>query len=236
MPKRARSSSRVARGKKSRRAMSRVGGAHVRTAPAPGINMPDKQIVSLVYCVSDVRAPGVAQEDRVYRLNSLFDPEFTGVGHQPYGYDQMAAFYNRYRVLKASWIVTMIPTGGVINPHLLCVVPTNVTSTFTNGDLMTETPYAKYGWSKVQHTAASAGPDPVIIKGSINLGRLYGVSQATLKSDDRFAADFDSDPAEAAALHVGVFSAAGGTVVSYAYHIRITYTAEMYDRKQLATS
>lgn len=33
-----------------------------------------------------------------YRLNSLFDPYFSVGGHQPYGFDQIAAMYNRYMV------------------------------------------------------------------------------------------------------------------------------------------
>lgn len=30
--------------------------------------------------------------------NSLYDPDITGAGHQPYGFDQLANMYNRYRV------------------------------------------------------------------------------------------------------------------------------------------
>lgn len=35
-----------------------------------------------------------------FRLNSLYDPNFTGTGHQPLGFDQYAALYNYYRVYK----------------------------------------------------------------------------------------------------------------------------------------
>ncbi len=38
---------------------------------------------------------GAAQQ---FSLNSLFDPDTTGVGHQPYGFDQFKAFYGYYRV------------------------------------------------------------------------------------------------------------------------------------------
>ena len=41
---------------------------------------------------------GSCSGPHVFRLNSLFDPDFTGTGHQPQGYDNMALQYNRYIV------------------------------------------------------------------------------------------------------------------------------------------
>lgn len=34
----------------------------------------------------------------IFKVNSLFDPDLTGVGHQPRGLDQWAAFYRQYKV------------------------------------------------------------------------------------------------------------------------------------------
>ncbi len=36
--------------------------------------------------------------EQVLNLNGCFDPDSTGVGHQPYGFDQMMAIYRRYKV------------------------------------------------------------------------------------------------------------------------------------------
>ena len=39
-------------------------------------------------------------------MNSLFDPNRTGTGHQPYGFDQLSTFYNRYYVTGSKMTVT----------------------------------------------------------------------------------------------------------------------------------
>ncbi len=36
-----------------------------------------------------------------FRLNSLYDPDVTGTGHQPYQYDQLSPIYRQYLVRKA---------------------------------------------------------------------------------------------------------------------------------------
>jgi len=46
----------------------------------------------------------------VFRANSLYDPDVTGVGHQPYGFDQMMEHYNHYEVLEACIRVRGFPT------------------------------------------------------------------------------------------------------------------------------
>lgn len=44
---------------------------------------------------------GIGVTTYAFRANSLFDPDQTGTGHQPYRFDQLAAIYQRYRVLKS---------------------------------------------------------------------------------------------------------------------------------------
>lgn len=41
---------------------------------------------------------GVFGTEAIFSLNSLYDPNYGGVGHQPYGFDQLSALYRRYIV------------------------------------------------------------------------------------------------------------------------------------------
>lgn len=47
----------------------------------------------------------------VFRMNSVFDPDFTNVGHQPLYYDRYSAIYNNYRVLGSRLEATISPTA-----------------------------------------------------------------------------------------------------------------------------
>lgn len=49
---------------------------------------------------------GLFGTERVFRLNSLYDPDLTGVGHQPYGYDTLATLYVRCKVHAVSVLLT----------------------------------------------------------------------------------------------------------------------------------
>lgn len=56
-----------------------------------------------------------------FRINSIFDPNYTDAGHQPMGRDLLATIYNYYRVLKTEFscelaTTTFISDSGVTNP------------------------------------------------------------------------------------------------------------------------
>lgn len=50
--------------------------------------------------------------ERAFRLNSMFDPDFTSTGHQPFGYDQITPFYARYLVDKVEVDITFSDPQG----------------------------------------------------------------------------------------------------------------------------
>lgn len=72
---------------------------------------PKKIITILRYYQSDVLTSNLGSiANTVFRMNSLFDPDFTGTGHQPMYYDRYAALYSNYRVLGSRLSTTFYPT------------------------------------------------------------------------------------------------------------------------------
>jgi len=56
-------------------------------------------------------AGGIANQ--VFSMNSVFDPDVTGVGHQPMYFDRYQAIYNNYRVLGSRLTAEISPTTPV---------------------------------------------------------------------------------------------------------------------------
>lgn len=47
----------------------------------------------------------------LFRANSIFDPNLTGIGHQPYGHDVYQQIYNHYEVTNATIVVSCHGSG-----------------------------------------------------------------------------------------------------------------------------
>lgn len=100
---------------------------------------PRSIITKLRYCdtISLTSTTG-AVGSYVFRINSCFDPDLTGVGHQPLYYDQFAAIYNYYNVngakitFKVSNVDNVPAVVGVTkspNGSLSSVLSTNMEDT-----------------------------------------------------------------------------------------------------------
>lgn len=116
-------------------------GSVVRAGRVTGLSrsdfgFPDLLKTKLHYCdvvqlTASAGSPGLWQ----FRMNSLFDPDFTGTGHQPQWFDQLAAVYQRYRVLGAKITAKFIPNTinsaevGDTGPYIVGIT-TKVGSTF----------------------------------------------------------------------------------------------------------
>lgn len=73
--------------------------------------VPDRYRTKLRYSAL-VRASATSGVPTAYtfRLNSLYDPDLTATGTQPYGFDQLATFYNNYVVTGSAIRVVPLPT------------------------------------------------------------------------------------------------------------------------------
>lgn len=86
--------------------------------PRTGVTMRNSKLVKLRYYTDVQLQPagsGQTHKDHIFRLNSLYDPDYTGVGSQPYGTDQWANFYTYYVVeaAKIQVLFTRTETGAV---------------------------------------------------------------------------------------------------------------------------
>jgi len=57
-----------------------------------------------------------AVTSNAFRMNSIFDPNQTGTGHQPYAFDQWAAMYSKYCVLGSKLTATFTQSGNTGGP------------------------------------------------------------------------------------------------------------------------
>lgn len=75
-----------------------------------------------------------------YRANGIYDPNATGVGAQPMGFDQMMTWYNHFQVLKSHITVEVIPaTASSTGVTLVLVHDDDTANTYgLNGAIETK--------------------------------------------------------------------------------------------------
>lgn len=69
----------------------------------PFAGLPNSRFVKLRYCEEVLLPAAGPSVSSIYtmRANSLYDPNYTGTGHQPRGFDQLMASYNHFKVIKS---------------------------------------------------------------------------------------------------------------------------------------
>lgn len=169
------------------------------------------------------------QDFNKINLNSLFDPDRSYTGHQPYGFDQLAALYKKYRVDRCDCDIQLVNVGGEDVSLLYVSVPSNETTDYTilNG---IEMPFQT-------GVVAVAIEAPVRFKRSFYPHVITGVTKEKYMSDDLYAADVGASPTEALVLHQLV-SQSNPALGANSLRIigTITYTCTFYDALVLGPS
>lgn len=187
--------------------------------------MPAKIRVTMKYAQFRVMS-GAVVVYQVFRGNSIFDPDLTGVGHQPMAHDQWGNLYLRYRVLGSRIKLTAIneladPTAIQIWPSNDSTIPTN----FTDG---LEQPRSVAGL-----LGGATGSDRKTLSASMTTTTIKGSRK--LADDQGMEANFGANPAIQWFWTVGVNQLNGGGA-SVECMFEIEYDVDIYDRIELGQS
>lgn len=163
--------------------------------------------------------------DQVFQ-SSANDPDFTGTGNQPLGYDEWSAFYNYYRVLGIAYDVEFASTNSS-TPVSLIVVPTLSSATPTAIAALS-LPY-----SKTRTVGQAGGMSRARVKGFMSTRKINGMK--SIEFEDNFGAPIGSDPNDKWYIHVMGYAGASAAPTGFAT-IKMTYYIEFYERKTLAIS
>lgn len=160
-----------------------------------------------------------------FNANSLFDPDRTGVGHQPYGFDYLALSYNRYRVMRFRYRVDITPPNDVANSTIEFVgMLRNGTYSVVYPDVY-EMPFTK-------RTMVSTNARPAILKNHHNL-QLVSSRAVQYRNDDRTAADTSSSPAEVILFIIAALSNQTNVI---RLNVTLTFDCEFYDPLPMGSS
>jgi hypothetical protein len=169
---------------------------------------------------------GAVSDDSIFNLNSIFDPNRSGVGHQPQGYDQWSAFYGRYRVDACKVTTRIIGSNG--DGLYITILGTNSTTAMADPIAAIESPLSTTG-------VYSPGGPTITLSRHFDLAILNGVTKSVYKNDDRYQAIMGANPTETIILHV-VASDAKLAAKTAVYDVLLEYDVTMFDPVQLAQS
>lgn len=189
----------------------------------PGTNIPRKRLggmipdrtrITLKYAVAPlaISTDSSVLNTYLFNLNSVYDPDRTGTGHQPFGFDQMATFYSKYCVVGCKWQVVFANNAvGTSQSHYVGCCPLNFSTTPTGG-------LSEYMEQKRNRYAISDFHKKPVIVGSVKLPKLLGaVNDTAYIADDLHYAFVSASPTDVCCLHVYSLAVGGqATEIVYA--------------------
>lgn len=185
----------------------------------PSVLVPHTYVDS--YKLSTTGSPAIAATQQ-FRMNSLYDPDYTNTGHQPYYFDQTAAMYSQYHVyacLVEIWAGT--PTTG--SSILVAIQPSISPSTPSDAQLGLERPNARC-------LVVDAGGATQYFKKFYRMSNVFGVSQREILEDDTFGANNSGNPTNPAYLNISAIGLDTTVEVVLNINVKLTLYAKWQKR------
>jgi hypothetical protein len=169
----------------------------------------------------------------IFSANGAFDPNITGTGHQPIGFDQMMSFYDQYTVQAASIHVAFagLSTSVARVGLLLYDQPVPSTDPFR----LVENGLAKMG---IIGTSPNVNSSWGVCELSLHcdVPKYFGVTFDELKVNPSFVGTAASNPSEQVYFAIEMWGGFSATTMSLAFDVLISYDIHYYEPRHIDVS
>ncbi len=200
--------------------------------------LPDRYHCVFKYCSSKQYSSstgGIVGSTNTFRLNGLHDPDVTGAGHQPYGYDQITPFYASYTVRRAWATITVTGVDDSSTFLAYMIQPQGSSTTLAGLTLEQVSEYDETNFV-VLGQSSSGVPNQQVTIPLIDLPKLEGFSWPAYYGNSNYRASVGSNPSQGSQLVLGVGNAAGTTGKVATLTIEIFFDSYWEGRKSLPQS
>lgn len=163
-----------------------------------------------------------------FRLNSVYDPDHTGTGEQPYQYDQLTAIYTKYIVRAAHVEVTFNEPSNsglwVGWCYHTATTSNDTPTTKTLGDIMSRPNFQCVPLSNY-------GTESVTMRVTIPIHEVFGLTSAQYTSvTDQYGASYNANPLSEAFLDLFLVDPNSLVSPQYVRAVgRIIYDVQFFD-------
>lgn len=186
---------------------------------------------NLIYSERFTLNPGVGGiiATQVFSANGVFDPNISGTGHQPRGFDQLMTLYDHVIVIGAKITLQVQNTDGIEAANVVLTLRDNDSVDIAPDNIM-EYRFIK---NKIFGPLGSGG-NVGTVQLACNPNRFLGRSKPL--SDPQLKNSVAANPTEGAFFHVSVFPSSSADMGDIDIYARIEYTCICVEPRQPAVS
>lgn len=166
-----------------------------------------------------------------FSANGIYDPNTTGTGHQPIGFDQMMLMYEQYTVVRSHIRVTFLAVDEPIRVAITLgpdtSAPPTVTAAMENG-LIKSTVVAGSGGDSGNNRLRT-------LTLSCDVPKYFGKSYQAVLGDTQLQGDIANNPLEQVYFQVLAWDPYGSSA-QVAFDATVSYDVMYWEPKKLASS
>jgi hypothetical protein len=161
----------------------------------------------------------------VFSCNGLFDPDVTGTGGQPMGFDQMMNFYNHYTVVRSRITALVMNTSAALFPSVGIAINGSSTPVASieqlveNGDIVIS-----------QLTLTGQIGSQAKLTRSIDCARFQGIDD--IMDDANMRGDSASNPTEQMYFQISAWNPYTATQITVNFQVVIEYDAVFHEPRK----